>query len=65
MSGYGINSEMETREALLRAGMDAEIVHINDLIAGCERLADYRLWSSPAASPTGTIPEPATHTQTG
>ena len=43
MSGYGINSEMETREALLRAGMDAEIVHINDLIAGCERLADYRL----------------------
>jgi len=43
MSGYGINSEMETREALLRAGMDAEIVHINDLIAGRERLADYRL----------------------
>ena len=43
MSGYGINSEMETREALLRAGMDAEIVHINDLITGRERLADYRL----------------------
>jgi len=43
MSGYGINSEMETREALLRAGMDAEIVHINDLIAGRECLADYRL----------------------
>ena len=43
MSGFGINSEMETREALLRAGMDAEIVHINDLIAGCKRLADYRL----------------------
>jgi phosphoribosylformylglycinamidine synthase len=43
MSGYGINSEMETREALLRAGMDAEIVHVNDLIAGREHLADYRL----------------------
>ena len=34
MSGYGINSEMETQEALRRAGMDADIVHINDLIAG-------------------------------
>ena len=34
MSGYGINSEMDTREALARAGMDADIVHINDLIAG-------------------------------
>src|SRR5208337_4190825 len=43
MSGYGINSEMETREALLRAGMDAEIVHINDLIAGRVHLVDYRL----------------------
>jgi phosphoribosylformylglycinamidine synthase len=43
MSGYGINSEMETREALLRAGIDAKIVHINDLITGRERLADYRL----------------------
>ena len=43
MSGYGINSEMETREALLRAGIDAKIVHINDLITGRERLVDYRL----------------------
>jgi len=43
MSGYGINSEMETQEALRRAGMDSEIVHINDLIAGRERLSDYRL----------------------
>ena len=43
MSGYGINSEMETREALIRAGMDAEIVHINDLIAEKNHLADYRL----------------------
>ena len=43
LSGFGINSEMETREALARAGMDAEIVHINDLIDGKKQLADYRL----------------------
>ncbi|MFA6226667.1 MAG: phosphoribosylformylglycinamidine synthase subunit PurQ [Methanoregula sp.] len=43
MSGFGINSEMETREVLARAGMDADIVHINDLIAGRMRLSEYRL----------------------
>jgi phosphoribosylformylglycinamidine synthase len=43
MSGFGINSEMETKEALARAGMDADIVHINDLIAGRNRLLAYRL----------------------
>lgn len=43
MSGYGINSEMETREALLRAGMDADIIHINDLIDRKYRMCDYRL----------------------
>ncbi len=43
MSGFGINSEMETKEALARAGMDADIVHINDLIAGRNRLSAYRL----------------------
>lgn len=43
MSGYGINSEMETQEALARAGMDSDIVHINDLIAGERQLSDYRL----------------------
>ena len=43
MSGYGINSEMETQEAFLRAGMASDIVHINDLIAGRQRLSDYRL----------------------
>jgi len=43
MSGYGINSEMETQAALARAGMDADIVHINDLIAGDRSLADYQL----------------------
>ena len=43
MSGFGINSEMETQEALARAGMGADIVHINDLIDGRFYLSDYRL----------------------
>jgi phosphoribosylformylglycinamidine synthase len=43
MSGFGINSEMETKEVLARAGMDADIIHINDLIAGRSRLSEYRL----------------------
>ena len=43
MSGYGINSEMETQEALFRAGMASDIIHINDLIAGRRRLSEYRL----------------------
>ena len=43
MSGFGINSEMETKEVLAQAGIDADIVHINDLIAGRKRLSEYRL----------------------
>lgn len=43
MSGFGINSEMETKEVLARAGMGADIVHINDLIDGRFNLLDYRL----------------------
>lgn len=43
MSGFGINSEMETKEVLARAGMGADIVHINDLIDGRFTLPDYRL----------------------
>lgn len=43
MSGYGINSEMETAEALLRAGMASDTVHVNDLVAGEKALSDYRL----------------------
>ena len=43
MSGYGINSEMETKEALARAGMDADIIHINDFIDRRQKMADYRL----------------------
>jgi len=43
MSGFGINSEMETQEVLARSGMASDIVHINDIIAGRNRLTDYRL----------------------
>jgi phosphoribosylformylglycinamidine synthase I len=43
MSGFGINSEMETQEVLARAGMSADIVHINDLIDKRKQLLDYRL----------------------
>jgi phosphoribosylformylglycinamidine synthase len=43
MSGFGINSEMETQEVLARAGMGADIVHINDLIDGRFNLLAYRL----------------------
>ena len=43
MSGFGINSEMETKVVLARAGMGADIVHINDLIDGRFNLLDYRL----------------------
>lgn len=43
MSGYGINSEMETQEALMRVGIGSDIVHINDLIAGRQKLSAYRL----------------------
>jgi len=43
MSGYGINSEMETQEALARAGMGSDIVHINDLIDRRFSLDGYRL----------------------
>jgi phosphoribosylformylglycinamidine synthase len=43
MSGFGINSEMETKEVLARAGMGADIIHINDLIEGKFNLRDYRL----------------------
>ena len=37
MSGFGINSEMETQEVLARVGMASDIIHINDLIAGRNR----------------------------
>jgi phosphoribosylformylglycinamidine synthase len=46
-SGYGLNCEAETKLALERAGGQADIIHINDLIAAPERLADYQILAFP------------------
>ncbi|NTU47148.1 phosphoribosylformylglycinamidine synthase I [Candidatus Roizmanbacteria bacterium] len=46
-SGYGLNSEEETRYAFELAGSDAEIVHINDLIASPKKLDSYQIISFP------------------
>ncbi len=47
MSGYGINSEMETAVAFERAGAIAEIVHVNDVIDGQKKLEDYQIMVFP------------------
>ena len=39
MSGYGVNSEMETKYAFEQSGAEAEIVHINDV----KKLDDYQI----------------------
>ncbi len=43
MSGYGVNSEMETKFAFDQCGAEAEIVHINDVIDGQKKLGDYQV----------------------
>ncbi|MDP2641691.1 MAG: phosphoribosylformylglycinamidine synthase I [bacterium] len=40
-SGYGLNCEEETKHAFKLAGGEADIVHINDLVAGEKKLKDY------------------------
>ena len=47
LSGYGINCEDETARAFNRAGAQADIVHINDLIAQPTRLNDYQILAIP------------------
>ena len=47
LTGYGINCDIETQHAFKLAGAKAERVHINDLINGKERLADYHILSFP------------------
>lgn len=46
-SGYGLNSEEETKFAFDVAGGNAEIVHINDLIAGKKKLGNYQIFAIP------------------
>ncbi|MBN2127631.1 MAG: phosphoribosylformylglycinamidine synthase subunit PurQ [Candidatus Diapherotrites archaeon] len=43
LSGYGINSETESKYVFDLLGAKAEIVHINDLISGEKKLNDYRI----------------------
>jgi phosphoribosylformylglycinamidine synthase subunit PurQ / glutaminase len=43
MSGYGVNSEMETKFAFEQSGAEAEIVHINDVIDGMKKLEDFQI----------------------
>ena len=47
LTGYGINCDGETRYAFERAGANAEIVHINDLIGGFKKLDDYQILAFP------------------
>ena len=43
LSGYGLNCEEETKFAFEKAGGQADIVHINDLIAEPKMLLDYQI----------------------
>ena len=43
LTGFGLNCDLETAYALELAGADAERVHINALIDGSARLADYQI----------------------
>ncbi len=47
LTGYGINCDWETLEAFRRAGAAAERVHVNDLIEGRRKLADYQVLAFP------------------
>jgi len=43
LCGYGLNCDMETAHALELAGAHAERIHINSVIDGSVRLADYQI----------------------
>ncbi|MBD3252966.1 phosphoribosylformylglycinamidine synthase I [Candidatus Pacearchaeota archaeon] len=43
LSGYGINCERETKFAFDRAGGEADIIHVNDLISKKTNLSDYHI----------------------
>ncbi len=47
LSGYGLNCEEETKFAFETAGAVANIVHINDLIAGQYKLSNYQIMVIP------------------
>ncbi len=47
LTGYGINCEEESAYVIKKAGGDAEIVHINDIIDGHKKLDDYQMMFFP------------------
>jgi len=47
LTGYGINCDDETKYAFERAGANADIVHVNDLIKNPGRLDDYQIFMFP------------------
>jgi len=47
LSGYGLNCEEETKFAFEIAGADADIIHINDLIAKDYDLRNYQILAIP------------------
>jgi phosphoribosylformylglycinamidine synthase I len=47
LTGYGINCDFETTAAFEAAGAAAERVHVNDLISGDKKLADYQILAFP------------------
>lgn len=47
ITGYGINCEEETAYAFNRAGSEADIIHINDLIEKRDTLKRYQILSFP------------------
>jgi phosphoribosylformylglycinamidine synthase len=47
MSGYGLNCETETKAAFDKAGAQADIVHINDLIEGLSSFDGYQIIAFP------------------
>ena len=47
LSGYGINCEEETAFVFEKQGGEAEVVHINDLIEGHKKFADYQILAVP------------------
>ena len=57
-SGYGLNSEVETKFAFDVAGGNAEIVHINDLISKKKKLSDYQILRFPEDLLMVMIPAP-------
>ncbi len=47
MTGFGINCDRETAQALRRAGATADLVHLNDIVAKPALLEDYHVLAVP------------------